>query len=78
MLKFIDYARHTHPGGEVVAVTHGDPIRFLVGWAQGGSVETEASGMSYPATGSVVILTYAPGQDRPTLQLLSPPAERPV
>ena len=78
MRKFIDRARRTHPGEAVIAVTHGDPIRFLVGWAQGGSVETEPSGMKYPATGSVVILTYINDQEHPTLQLLSPPAERPV
>lgn len=78
VLRFIERARYAHPGQAIIAVTHGDPIRFLIGWAMGGNVETEANEMKYPATGSVVTLTYADGQNRPAMQLLTPPAERPL
>lgn len=35
MLRFVTRARRLHAGREIVAVTHGDPIGFLLLWAQG-------------------------------------------
>jgi broad specificity phosphatase PhoE len=78
LLRFIERARRKHPGQAVIAVTHGDPIRFLMGWAMGYSVDTEFNNMKYPETGSVVALTYSNGQDRPNLKMFTPLASKPL
>lgn len=78
LLKFIERARRLHPGRAVIAVTHGDPIRFLMGWAMGGAVETGFKDMKYPETGSVMALTYNGDTPQPTLQLSTPPASKPL
>lgn len=78
LLRFIERARRKHPGQAVIAVTHGDPIRFLMGWAMGYSVDTEFNDMQYPETGSVVALTYLDGQDQPNLKIFTPLASKPL
>lgn len=78
LLKFIERARRRHPGQAIIAVTHGDPIRFLMGWAMGYSVETEFNDMKYPETGSVVSLTYTDGHHQPVLEMFTPLASKPL
>ncbi len=78
LLRFIERARRKHPGQAVIAVTHGDPIRFLMGWAMGYSIDTEFNDMKYPETGSVVALKYPNGQDRPNLKMFTPLVSKPL
>jgi broad specificity phosphatase PhoE len=65
-LRFFRLARSRHPGGNVVAVTHGDVIVFAMLWARGlaptpkNKAGLHALGFTggYPATGSLTAFTF--------------------
>jgi len=69
---FFDLARRRHPGGTVVAVTHGDVIVFGMLWARGlaltpqNKASLHAIGFTggYPATGSLTAFTFRTDSDR--------------
>ncbi len=77
MLEFTATARARHAGREVVAVTHGDPIGFLMLWARGRPVTAGNKGplyQHYLAVGSITTLTFATAsaEERPTLEYAVP------
>jgi len=82
MRRFIARVRRRHPGEHVLAVTHGDPITFVIQWASGlpiGPREREALvelGLSggYPAPASITTLTFATAgpDERPTVRYVEP------
>lgn len=84
MLRFVSLVRGRHPGRRVVAVTHGDPITFVIQWASDlpvGPREREALvevGLSggYPAPASITTLTFESGRDdeKPALSYVEPVA----
>jgi probable phosphoglycerate mutase len=65
-VRFFLLARRRHPGGNVVAVTHGDVIVFAMLWARGlaltpqNKASLHAIGFTggYPATGSLTAFTF--------------------
>jgi len=65
-VRFFLLARRRHPGGNVVAVTHGDVIVFGMLWARGlaltpqnkASLHTIGFTCGYPATGSLTAFTF--------------------
>lgn len=67
VLRFVARTRQRFPGLHTVAVTHGDPIAFLVLWCGGREVipanKTRLAPLGiaggYPATGSVTTLAFA-------------------
>lgn len=72
--QFIQKMRKRYPGEEIVAVTHGDTVCFLIAWLSGMEITGEtklrisAGGMGYPATASITSLkfqTNAPGEIPP-------------
>jgi broad specificity phosphatase PhoE len=70
---FLNRAREAHHGQEVVAVTHGDPIAFVVLWSQGQPVTAAGRGELYReilGTGCVVTLSFVgdAADERPGLQ----------
>jgi len=77
MLHFVSEVRERHAGQEVVAVTHGDPIGFLMLWAQRRPVTAENKGplyLNYLAVGSITTLTFAAasGEETPGLEYTVP------
>lgn len=77
MRRFIARTRRRHAGEHILAVTHGDPITFVIQWAVGlpigprwreALVEYGLSG-GYPATASMTTLTFETDDpnERPTL-----------
>ncbi|MBN1933841.1 MAG: histidine phosphatase family protein [Anaerolineae bacterium] len=82
MLRFVELVRQRHAGRRVVAVTHGDPITFVIQWVSGlpiGPRKREALiglGLSsgYPAPASITTLTFEVGQGdpRPALSYVEP------
>jgi len=72
-VRFFLLARRRHPGGNVVAVTHGDVIVFAMLWARGlaltprnkAGLHTLGFTDGYPATGSLTAFTFrsdSPGE----------------
>jgi broad specificity phosphatase PhoE len=65
-VRFFLLARRRHPGGNVVAVTHGDVIVFAMLWARGlaltprnkAGLHTLGFTDGYPATGSLTAFTF--------------------
>ncbi len=77
MLHFTQGMRQRHAGQEIVAVTHGDPIAFLMLWAQGRPVTAETKAplyQDYLAVGSITTLTFvtASTEERPALEYAVP------
>jgi len=77
MLRFTQQMRQRHFGQEIVAVTHGDPIGFLMLWAQGRPVTAENKAplyQHYLAVGSITTLTFATAftEERPALEYTVP------
>jgi broad specificity phosphatase PhoE len=77
MLHFTQETRKRHSGQEIVAVTHGDPVGFLMLWAQGRPVTAENKAplyQRYLAVGSVTTLTFttASAEEKPTLEYTVP------
>lgn len=78
VLRFVERTRRRFPGAHTAAVTHGDPIAFLVLWAGGHEVipanKTRLAPLGiaggYPATGSVTTLIFSSGDpdERPALE----------
>ncbi|MHB8766701.1 MAG: histidine phosphatase family protein, partial [Deferrisomatales bacterium] len=75
VLRFVERVRRRYPGGQVAAVTHGDPLAFLL-MAVGGlpldprrKAGLQRLGITdgYPATGSVTTLTFGAGEGAPRL-----------
>jgi broad specificity phosphatase PhoE len=66
MCKFISLIRQKHPGQHVAAVSHGDPIAFIILWALGkpvtiqGKPDFTQAGFPdpYPALASISTFTY--------------------
>lgn len=61
--KFVTKVRRQYPGQHLVAVSHGDPIVFLMLWAR--NIPVNQSGLrelglpeTYPATASITTFTY--------------------
>lgn len=83
---FLAQARARHPGGYVVAVTHGDLIAFLILWTQGRPLtQDEKSALDrfgiaegYPAPASITTLTFSTGRpdEIPTLAYTVPHGRR--
>lgn len=82
MRQFIARMRRRHAGEHVLAVTHGDPITFVIQWAVGlpigprwreALVEFGLSG-GYPATVSMTTLTFESDNpdERPMLNYAEP------
>lgn len=77
MLQFTKNMRRRHANQEVVAVTHGDPIGFLMLWAQRRPATAANKGPLYEdylAVGSITTLTFSTAQsdERPTLEYVVP------
>ena len=79
--QFIAEVRQNYAGQQVLAVTHGDPIAFLLLWAKGfplepGSKEKLATldlSDNYPATASITTFTYNSAMaDLPKIEYLRP------
>jgi broad specificity phosphatase PhoE len=66
MFKFINQVRQKYPGRHVAAVSHGDPIAFIILWALGlpvtiqGNPDFARAGFpdTYPAVASISTFTY--------------------
>lgn len=81
-LKFIRQMRRRHPGGRVVAVTHGDVITFAVLWAKGVDPTPQNKSKllkagypaAYPAHASITTLTFytKDEEERPVIDYLQP------
>lgn len=75
--RFISRMGRQYPGGQVVAVTHGDVITFMVLWAKGfeltprNKLRLLQAGYpdAYPAHASITTLTYegAPSEEIPAI-----------
>lgn len=77
MLHFAWQIRQRHPGQETAAVTHGDPVGFLMLWAEGRPVTAENKAplyQRYLAVGSITTLTFvtASREEKPTLDYAVP------
>lgn len=80
VLRFVDRVRRRYPGGQVVAVTHGDPLAFLLMAVAGLPLEPGRKASlhrlgvtdGYPATGSVATLSFRPGAAAPRLSYRRP------
>lgn len=83
VLRFVAQTRRRFPGAHVAAVTHGDPITFVILWA-GGREVSPANKLrlaplgvlgGYPGTGSVTTLVFASDdpEERPALVHRRPP-----
>jgi broad specificity phosphatase PhoE len=77
MLLFTQRARQQHVGQQVVAVTHGDPIGFLMLWSQRRPVTAETKAplyQNYLAVGSITTLTFltASTKETPALEYVVP------
>ena len=77
MLQFTATALRRHAGHEAVAVTHGDPIAFVMLWAQGRPVTAANKAPlyhNYVAVGSITTLIFSHGsmEERPALEYTVP------
>ncbi len=75
MLQFTFKVRQRHAGQEVVAVTHGDPIGFLMLWAQGRPVTAANKAplyREYLALASMTTFYFPTAQELPTLEYTVP------
>jgi broad specificity phosphatase PhoE len=75
MLRFTSSVRERHAGGEVVAVTHGDPIGFLMLWAWRKPVTAANKGPlyhEYLALASITTLRFQPARHLPRLEYKVP------
>jgi broad specificity phosphatase PhoE len=75
MLRFSSTVRERHAGREVVAVTHGDPIGFLMLWAWGKPVTAANKGPLYRdhlALASITTLRFQSAQELPKLEYRVP------
>lgn len=77
MLQFTWQIRQRYCGQDTVAVTHGDPIGFLMLWARGRPVTAENKAplyLSYLAVGSITTLIFATAnpEERPRIQYTVP------
>jgi broad specificity phosphatase PhoE len=77
MLQFTSKVRQRHPGREVVAVTHGDPIGFLMLWAHSRPVTAANKAplyREYLAMASITTFHFptAREQELPTLEYTVP------
>jgi len=81
-LRFYQHAVRSYPGQTVVAVSHGDPIAFLILWVKGQAILSQSRhaisdlgfGDTYPAPGSISMLTCpddSPGE-KPVFEYLNP------
>lgn len=74
MLAFVDLVRREHPGGCVVAISHGDPITILRVVLSGRPLTIPAiRGADYAGLCSVTEIVYEPGADRPRVAYLTVP-----
>lgn len=81
-LRFIARMRRQYAGGQVVAVTHGDVITFMVLWARGFDLTPRNKTRllqagypaAYPAHASITTLTYGADSagDKPTIKYTVP------
>jgi broad specificity phosphatase PhoE len=75
MVRFTSKVRERHAGREVVAVTHGDPIGFLMLWAWGKPVTAGNKAplyREYLALASITTFHFQPAQELPTLEYAVP------
>jgi broad specificity phosphatase PhoE len=77
MLQFTSRVCQQHPGQDIVAVTHGDPIGFLMLWAQRRPVTAANKAplyQNYLAVASITTLAFSPAsaEDRPALEYAVP------
>jgi broad specificity phosphatase PhoE len=80
--QFIVEMRRDYAGQTVLAVTHGDPIAFLLLWAKGFPLEPDSKEKlhtfgftdSYPATASITTFTYHPTapEEAPGIEYVRP------
>lgn len=83
--RFAQRVCEQHPGGEVVAVSHGDIVVFSMAWAEGVAIDGEfkkrvSFERGYPATASITSLHFAddaPGT-APTMTYTVPYAVEPL
>ena len=82
MLEFVAQIRANYAGQQVVAVTHGDPLAFVLLWAKGGSITGPARLPLYRdflAKGSITTFSFGPAsEDQPEVRycLPYPPGEQ--
>jgi broad specificity phosphatase PhoE len=75
MLRFTAKVRQRYAGQETVAVTHGDPIGFLMLWAQGRPVTAANKAplyREYLAVGSITTFLFHTEQKLPKLEYTVP------
>jgi broad specificity phosphatase PhoE len=75
MLQFAFKVREQHSDQEVVAVTHGDPIGFLMLWAQGRPVTAANKAplyREYLAMASITTFHFQTAQELPTIEYMVP------
>ena len=82
--EFIRRMRKRHPGGRIVAVTHGDVITFMVLWAKDLALTPENKTRllkagypaAYPAHASITTLVFrtAGEEERPSVEYVKPSA----
>jgi broad specificity phosphatase PhoE len=75
MLQFTFKVRQQHPDQEVVAVTHGDPVGFLMLWAQGRPVTAANKAplyREYLAMASITTFHFRMAQELPTIEYTVP------
>ena len=80
--EFIRRMRKRHPGGRIVAVTHGDVITFMVLWAKDLALTPENKTRllkagypaAYPAHASITTLVFrtAGEEERPSVEYVKP------
>jgi broad specificity phosphatase PhoE len=66
MRQFLDHVRQEYPGQHVLAVTHGDPIAFLILWAKGRPLQPDQKETltrlgfadNYPQPASITTFTF--------------------
>lgn len=80
--QFMNHVRQEYPGQHVLAVSHGDPIAFLILWAKGMPLQADQKetltrlGLSddYPQPASITTVTFqtAAADERPSLDYVKP------
>jgi broad specificity phosphatase PhoE len=80
--QFLNHVRREYPGQHVLAVSHGDPIAFLILWAKGMPLQADQKetltrlGLSdnYPQPASITTVTFqtVAADERPSLDYVKP------
>lgn len=73
MTAFVMHACQRHPGETIVGVSHGDPITILRLALNGGPLTVAGlRATEFVGLGTIVEITFPPGEDRPRLLTIRP------